>query len=154
MGSRSAFERSTKYFTEAAFESCPHSCFKNCLYQCTIYRGGSRTTARSKWELFVTIVNGWKPLTHKGLHLRLNRGSRSTSDLVLLFLFFMPNYFPTHSPWPILERDCKGCNFCEKGQEIAENFSKDLKTFLGFFVSLFSLSKHVRSVHLRYLTRF
>ena len=27
---------------------------------------------------------------------------------------------------------CKGCDFCEKGQEIAKNFSKDLKTFLFF----------------------
>ena len=26
-------------------------------------RGGSRTTATSKVELFVIIVNGWKPLT-------------------------------------------------------------------------------------------
>ena len=27
------------------------------------YRGGSRTTATSKIECFVIIVNGWKPLT-------------------------------------------------------------------------------------------
>ena len=27
------------------------------------FRGGSRTTATSKVELFVIIVNGWKPLT-------------------------------------------------------------------------------------------
>ena len=28
-----------------------------------MYRGGSRTTATSKMERFVVIVNGWKPLT-------------------------------------------------------------------------------------------
>ena len=28
-----------------------------------IYRGGSRTAATSKVELFVMIVNGWKPIT-------------------------------------------------------------------------------------------
>ena len=27
------------------------------------HRGGSRTTATSKMEHFVIIVNGWKPLT-------------------------------------------------------------------------------------------
>ena len=118
-----------------------NSCFKNCLFQYTIYRARSRTTARSKWELYVTIINGWKPLTHKGLPPRLCSGSRSTSDLVLLFLFFMPNYFPTHSPWPILERDCKGCDFCEKGQEIVKNSSKDPKTLLFLFSFIFFLVK-------------
>ena len=29
----------------------------------TTGRGGSRTTAASKMERFVIIVNGWKPLT-------------------------------------------------------------------------------------------
>ena len=29
----------------------------------TLARGGSRTAATSKVELFVIIVNGWKPLT-------------------------------------------------------------------------------------------
>ena len=28
-----------------------------------LFRGGSRTAATSKTELFVIIVNGWKPLT-------------------------------------------------------------------------------------------
>ena len=28
-----------------------------------MFRGGSRTAATSKVELFVIIVNGWKPLT-------------------------------------------------------------------------------------------
>ena len=28
-----------------------------------LFRGGSRTTATSKMERFVIIVNGWKPLT-------------------------------------------------------------------------------------------
>ena len=28
-----------------------------------VFRGGSRTAATSKVELFVIIVNGWKPLT-------------------------------------------------------------------------------------------
>ena len=28
-----------------------------------VCRGGSRTTATSKMEYFVIIVNGWKPLT-------------------------------------------------------------------------------------------
>ena len=31
--------------------------------QTLIYRGGSRTAVTSKVELFVIIVNGWKPLT-------------------------------------------------------------------------------------------
>ena len=31
--------------------------------QLTLVRGGSRTAATSKMELFVIIVNGWKPLT-------------------------------------------------------------------------------------------
>ena len=29
----------------------------------SVNRGGSRTAATSKMELFVIIVNGWKPLT-------------------------------------------------------------------------------------------
>ena len=33
------------------------------LETCCVCRGGSRTAATSKMELFVIIVNGWKPLT-------------------------------------------------------------------------------------------
>ena len=36
---------------------------KNLLQQNTGCRGGSRTAATSKMELFVIIVNGFKPLT-------------------------------------------------------------------------------------------
>ena len=34
-----------------------------CQVFCEIFRGGSRTAATSKMELFLTIVNGFQPLT-------------------------------------------------------------------------------------------
>ena len=34
-----------------------------CHRDISVPRGGSRTAATSKVELFVIIVNGWKPLT-------------------------------------------------------------------------------------------
>ena len=36
---------------------------RNLLFQRGISRGGSRTAATSRVELFVIIVNGWKSLT-------------------------------------------------------------------------------------------
>ena len=35
----------------------------SCTMLGNVYRGGSRTAATSKMELFVIIINGWKPLT-------------------------------------------------------------------------------------------
>ena len=53
-----------KYFQLYSIHKGVYGTVSNYLYSVNmVHRGGSRTAATSKIELFVIIANGWKPLT-------------------------------------------------------------------------------------------
>ena len=53
--------------SEILFESLESFQWYDDYFFQTSIRGGSRTTTTSKMEHFVIIVNGWKPLSSKGV---------------------------------------------------------------------------------------
>ena len=66
-----------------------------CIKSDDLFRGGSRTAATPKVELFVIIVNGLKPLTYyqKELHLGCCSSPRSASVIAVITMSLYCSYY-------------------------------------------------------------